>query len=104
MRTETERPNIEVWPMLMVGEIFFSAVTMSRSLDWGIDACRPGLDRAQIMTSVVKWDEFHALQFVPRRLLSGNDCDELIPEWLNNVQELAASEGLLQCDEGQGES
>ena len=32
------------------GEIFFSAVTMSRSFDWGIDACRPVLDRAQIMT------------------------------------------------------
>ena len=44
---------------------------MSRSFDWGIDACRPVLDRAQIMASVVKWDEFHALLFVLRRLLSG---------------------------------
>ena len=31
-----------------------SAVTMSQAFDWGIDACRPALDRAQIMTSVVK--------------------------------------------------
>ena len=104
MRTETERPKIEVWPMLMVGEICFSTVTMSRSFDWGIDACRPVLDRAQIMTSVVKWDEFHALLFVPRRLLSGMTVTKLIQEWLNNVQELAASEDFLLCDEGQGES
>ena len=33
-----------------------------------------------------------------------NDCDELIQEWLNNVQELVASEDLLFCDEGHGES
>ena len=41
MRTETERPKIEVWPLMMVGEICSSAVTMSRSFDWGTDACRP---------------------------------------------------------------
>ena len=61
----------EVGLMMMVGEICFSAVTMSRSFDWSIDACRPVLNRAQIVTSVVKWDEFHALLFVFGRLLSG---------------------------------
>ena len=72
--------------------------------------------RAQLLASVVNWDEFHALLFVPWSLLPEsvetkvkrniskwyvgrvsfwNDCDELIQEWLNNVQELADSEDLL---------
>ena len=72
MRTEMERPKIEGLAYDDCGEICFSAVmTMSRSFDCCIDACRPVLDRAQIMTSVVKWDEFHELLFVHRRLLSG---------------------------------
>ena len=71
MRTEKERPKIEVWPVMMMGETGFLAVTMSRYFDWGMDPGRPLLDRAQIMSSVVKWDEFQALLFVPRRLLSG---------------------------------
>ena len=39
-------------------------VTMSRSFDWDNDTCRPVLDRAQILTSDVTWDEFLALLFV----------------------------------------
>ena len=39
-----------------------------------------------------------------RRVSFWNDFDELIQEWLKNVQEPAASEYLLLCDEGQGES
>ena len=79
----------------------------------------------QLLTSVVKWCEFHTLLFVPRSLLldlvetkvkrniskwygrrvsSWNDCDTVVQEWLNNVQELADSDDLLLCDEGQGVS
>ena len=36
--------------------------------------------------------------------LSGMACDEMIQEWLNNVQELAGSEDFLLCVEGQSES
>ena len=88
---------------------------MSRSFDWDNDTCRPVLDRAQLLTSDVNWDEFHALLFVPRSLLTDlvetsmkrnfikwcvrrvsfwNYCDELIQEWLNNVREAEDSEDL----------
>ena len=88
---------------------------MSRSFDWDNDTCRPVLDRPQLLTSVVKRDEFKALLFVSRGLLPGSvetkvkrniikwyvrrvslwtDCDELIQEWLNDVQEAEASKGL----------
>ena len=80
---------------------------------------------AQLLTSVVKWDEFHALLFVPRSLLPESvetkekrniikwyvrrvsfwtDCDELIQEWLNNVQEFVDSEDLPWCVEIQSAS
>ena len=42
---------------------------MSRSFDWDTDTCRPVLDRSQILTSDVNWDEVHALLFVPCCLL-----------------------------------
>ena len=96
--------------MLWLGEIDFSAVTSNRFFDWGTDACWPVLDRAHLLTRVRNRNEFPALLFVPRSLLPEsvetevkrnismwyvrrvsfwNDCDELIQEWLNNVQELA---------------
>ena len=88
---------------------------MSRSFDWDNDTCRPVLDRPQLLTSVVKRDEFCALLFVPRSLLPESvetkvkrniikwyvrrvslltDCDELIQEWLDDGQEAEASKGL----------
>ena len=63
----------------------------------------------------MKWDEFHALLFVlrsplpesvetkekrniikwdVRRVSFWTDCDELVQEWLNNVQEAVDSEDL----------
>ena len=51
--------------MMMVGKSGSLAGTMSRSNDWDNDTCKQVLDRAR----VVKWDEFHALLFVPRSLL-----------------------------------
>ena len=125
MPTETERPKFEVWHMMMMGDSGSPAATMSRSFDWDNDMCRPLLDRSQLLASVVNWDEFHALLFVPRSLLSEsvetkvkrniskwnvrrvsfwNDCDEMIQQCLNNVQKLADSEDLLLCVEGQSES
>ena len=73
-----------------------------------IDACRPVLDSARILTSDVNWDEFHALLFVPCSLLTElaetsmkrrcvsfwSDCDEVIQECLNNVLEAEDSEDL----------
>ena len=42
---------------------------MSRTFCWDTDTCRPALDRAQLLTSDVNWDEFHASLSVPRSLL-----------------------------------
>ena len=110
---------------MWLGEIGFTAVTMPRSFDSGIDACWPVLDRAQLWTSVVNRHEFHALLLLHWRLFSElvetkvkrniskwygrrvsfwNDCDELIQEWLNIVEERADSDDLLLCVEGQSES
>ena len=55
--------------MMWFGEIGFPAVTMPRSFDWGIDACWPVLDRAQLWTSLVNRDEFHALLLLRWSLL-----------------------------------
>ena len=95
-------------------------VTMSRSFEWDNDTCRPVLDRAQILTGDVNWDEFHALLFVPCCLLTElaetsmnrnlikwyvrcvsfwTDCDELIQVSLNNVLEAEDSEDLPLCVE-----
>ena len=97
---------------------------MSRSFDWDTDTCRPALDRAQLLTSDVNWDEFHALLVVTRSLLPESvetevkrniikwyvlrvsfwtDCDELIQEWLNNVLDAEDSDDLPLCVEGQSE-
>ena len=97
------------------------AATMSRSFDWDNDTRRPVLDCAQFLICVVKWDEFHALLFVPRSLLPESveakverniikwyvrhvtfwaDYDELIQEWLNNLLEAVDSEDLPLCVEG----
>ena len=100
-------------------------VTMSRSFDWDNDTCRPVLDSAQILTSDVNWDEFHALLIVPCSLLPElaetsmkrnfikwyvrcvsfwSDCDELIQECLNNVLEAEDSEDLPLCVEFRSKS
>ena len=87
---------------------------MSRSFDWDNDTCRPVLDRAQHPTSVAKWDEFHALLFVPRGLLSGSVETQVkrniikwyarrVREWLNNVMEAVDSEDLPLCVERSSE-
>ena len=92
---------------MWLGEIGFPAVTTLRSHDWRIVACWPVLDRAQLSTSVVNRNEFHALLLLHRSLLPEkvetgavdasfwNDCDELIQECLNIVQEREGSEDLL---------
>ena len=111
-----KRPKFEFWPMMWLGEIDFSAVTWPRLFHWGNDACWPIVDRSQFLTRVGSRNEFFALLFVPRILLPEsvetkvkrnismwcvrrvsfwNDCDELIQEWLNIVQELADAEDLL---------
>ena len=70
LQRQTERPRFEVRPVMMMGESGSPAATMSRSFDWDNDTCRPVLDRAHLLASVVNWDEFHALLFVSRSLLS----------------------------------
>ena len=93
---------------------------MSRSFDWDNDTCRPVLDSAQILTSDVNGDEFHALLFARCSLLPKlaetsmkrnfikwyvrcvsfwSDGDELIQECLNNVLEAEDSEDLPLCVE-----
>ena len=111
--------------MVVVEKSGSLAGAMSRSLDRGNGACRAVLDRAQLLTSVVKWDELHALLFGPRSLLPESVetevkrniitryvrrvslwtvCDELLQEWLNNLQEIVDSEDLTLCVEIQSES
>ena len=102
MHTETQSPRFEFWPLMWLGEIDFSAVTLPRLFDWGNDARWPVLDRAQLLTSRVgNRNEFPALLFVARSLLPEsvetkgkrnmsmwyvrrvsfwNDCDEPIQE------------------------
>ena len=83
------------------------------------------LDHAQLVTSVVNGNEFHALllldwsplpksvetkvkrnisKWYGRRVSFGNDCDELIQEWLNNVQEPEDSKDLPWYVAGRSES
>ena len=54
----------------MMAESGSPVVTVSRPFGWDTGTCRPVLDRAQILTSDMSWDEFHALLFVPCSLLT----------------------------------
>ena len=92
-------------------------MTMSRSFDWDTDTCRPGLDRAQILTSDVNWNEFHVvpcsllpelaetsmkrnfIKWYVRCVSFWTDCDELIQEWLDNVLEAEDSADVRLCVE-----
>ena len=76
--------------MMWLGEIRFPAVTMPRSFDWGNDACWPEKVGAQLLTSVVNRNEFHALLLLHWSLLP-----ELVETKVKRNQQVVRSTRLF---------